>query len=141
MKLSHTIVFVVLALISCSKKVQKDSSEKYRAIAVERFGIDQFECIDNEDSTLVLCKQQINSTTSTIQSWDFFIYNKIKDSISYSDKIDKGSVKWFSNNEIQISKVPGTMAQGQTMDDYAWIIDLRNGMKTKKSDYKKSFDH
>ena len=131
------IVILILSLGSCSRNVQTSGTEKYQQTATDKFGDGQFDCSENQDMTFALCKHQLNTPGSTIQSWEYFVFDKKNEKVTVSETIDKGSVKWVSNSEIQVSKIPGTMTVDQTMDDYTWIVNVVTGERTKKSEYKK----
>jgi len=137
----YLILFSIVLLGSCTKNSQTTSSEKYKSVADKRFGNGEYVCSENQDMTFTLCLHQLSDKGAVVTSWDFFIYDLEKESVTYSETVERGSVKWINTYEVQVSKVPGTMAEGQTMDDYAWIIDVKTGQKTKKSDYKKQINN
>lgn len=129
---------MVLILNACSKSNQPSSSSDYLELARQKYGIDtDYSCLENANKKLVLCKYQTNETDLSIKSWSFFVYQIDKKEYIFQESIDKGGVKWYSETEIEISKTPGTMTRDETMLDYAWIIDVFTGKKTKKSEYLK----
>lgn len=132
---------MIVLLVSCTKNSQTTNSDKYKAVADKRFGTGEYVCSENEAETFALCLRQISDKGAVVTSWDFFIYDKENERVTYSETVDRGSVKWINNDIVQVSKVPGTMAEGQTMDDYAWIVNVKTGKKTRKSEYIKPVDN
>ena len=126
---------------ACSKTSQPVSTGNYLDIAKDKYGAEEdYSCAENTSKTLVLCKHQIINSDLTIKSWDYFVFDEENEKIIFENSVDRGNVKWFSGTEIEISKIPGTMTTDQTMEDYAWIIDVYSGKKIKKSDYRKKED-
>lgn len=143
MKIQGFLILSVLIILSgaCSKSnIATDSEQSYMTVAEERYGKENTECQENKDKTYVLCKHQINEPGSPFKAWEFFVYDMNNGKISFDDTLDKGNVKWFSDTELEISKVPGIMADGQTMNDYAWIVNVVSGLKIKKTEYLKKED-
>jgi len=133
-----TFLIAVLVLSACSKSNQPASSVDYQDLARQKYGMDEdYTCIENTSNKLVLCKHQKGSSDDPIKSWDYFVYEVENEKILFENIVDKGNVKWYSETEIEISKTPGTMTSDETMQDYAWIINVLDGKKIKKSEYLK----
>lgn len=132
----YSMVIMVLILNACSKSNQPPSSSDYLDLARQKYGIDvDYFCLENANKKLVLCKYQTSNTDMSIKSWNFFVYEIEKKEYLFEESIDKGGVKWYSETAIEVTKTPGTMTRDETMLDYAWIIDVFTGKKTKKSEY------
>ena len=144
MRNSKIIVVIILSfmvLVSCSKSSKITTTQNHIDIATERYGESSFNCNSNGANTLELCVHQTNSGGTTAPSWEYFVFNKETEKIVFENSVNQGKVKWFSNSELVVTKMPGTMAEDQTMDDYAWIIDVNTGRKIKKSEYRGQKDY
>jgi hypothetical protein len=133
-----TLLITILVLNACSKSNQPNSSVNYEDLARQKYGMaEDYTCIENASKKLVLCKHMISDPDISLKSWDYFVYEVENEKIIFENTVDKGNVKWYSETEIEISKTPGTMTSDETMQDYAWIINILDGKKIKKSEYLK----
>lgn len=135
----YTLTLILIT--SCSKSIQVSRTVDYEAIAREKYGQEAYSCEDNPAESFVLCKHQISDQSEPFKSWEYFVYDKLNKAIVLENSVEKGNVKWFSNTELEVTKTPGTMAQGQTMEDYTWILDIISGKRTQKSKYEQIEDH
>jgi len=137
-KYSILIILCLVFSISCSKSgYQSSDKTNFKSLAEEKYGLEQIIYEDSQDGHYVLCKHLSESSSDPYTLWEFFVFDKNSNKIIIEDKIDRGKVKWFSNNELEISHTPGTMATNQSKDDYIWILNVETGEKTKKSKYNK----
>ena len=137
-KYSILIILFLVFSISCSKSgYQSSDNTNYKSLAEKKFGLEQTTYEESGDGHYVLCKHLLESSNDPYTSWEFFVFDKNSNKIIFEDKIDRGKVKWFSNNELEISHTPGTMATNQSKDDYMWIVNVETGEKIKKSKYGK----
>ncbi len=47
-----------------------------------------------------------------------------------------GTVKWFDAQNLEIFKIPGMMAEGQTADNYTEILNVKTKNSIQKSEMK-----
>jgi len=131
-------ILLSLALFQCknaektSDNSQKETTDKYKKLAVEKLG-DKVEYKSNQDGSLILCQTKIDLPKLTGVGVKFFVYDSKNDKIIFEDEIDKGTVNWYSNMQLAMFYTPGIMRTDQARDDYTFIYDLITKEKIRKS--------
>ncbi len=73
-------------------------------------------CVDTSEQSL----KNIVATSSTYQVFD------LVGNLEVEGEFGSGSVAWLSDDVIVVFKVPGTMRQGETRDDYRKVYILES---------------
>lgn len=135
--ISNIILIFFIFFIGCtSNEVAKKDSEngfsksKFLKLANEKLG-KGFKLFESPDNQFILCvsNSESNMNQSTLK---YFVFQTKNDSIIYEDKINGGSVEWYSNNELKVSEIPGII-QKNKVNIAGYIINMKTKLKTKIS--------
>ncbi len=128
-------LLLIIAGCSTTSKV-KSTDDNYLNIAKEKFG-DDATFTKSPDDSYVLCMKEVKGTATSPQNHiDYFAYDLSKAEVVLENSIDNGKVGWYSGFQLEVVNFPGTMAEGQTLDDYTKIINLKTGKSVSKRDLK-----
>ena len=137
------MVFVTLVCFACApskkdvQKVSKGALESYEAVAQEKFGV--VNCELSPQNTYALClKSEEGTPRNPGRKTEFLVLHLASDSIVYQQILEKGAVKWFSDEELEILRIPGIMAEGQTLDDYTITYNVKDGTRIAKKAVKEN---
>lgn len=125
--------------ISNSKSQQEkveltEMTEKYKSTAIEKFS-NPIQYIFNVSKTNVVCiKQNKKLVEDPIQALHFIIYDITKDSLIFEDSVLGGSIRWLSDDLIEIGNTPGIVSgregEEQSSNTYYYDIKLQKKVKT-----------
>jgi len=144
MKLPIPILMLAgfILLYGCSKTVSVNTtSERYKDVAINKYK-EGYNFYISGDNKYVLCiKEKEGTAINPANHIDFFVYDVKEEIIVLEKAIDKGKVKWYSDFQIEVLSIPGNMAQGQTLDDYTKVYNLKSGDVKTKSELKTEKKH
>ncbi|MCP4459107.1 MAG: hypothetical protein GY816_13955 [Cytophagales bacterium] len=125
------IVLSIFMLVQC-KNSKQPASVEYQQIAEQRLG-SNIQYSPNGDRSMILCYKQQKDQSNGGYGVSFFVFdNKLK-KIIYEEVIDRGTVDWYSDNEVVLFYTPGTMRSDQSRDDFSYIYNLVSKEKRLKS--------
>ncbi|NUM80758.1 hypothetical protein HUU42_08125 [bacterium] len=134
--MNRVIIFPILLIIfyanpACKTSgtaVNYQSNEKYRITAQSKLG-DHAEFLFNQDSSFVLCMKTLNAEKNAqVNSVSFFIFDLKEQIVVFEDALANVSVEWKSNEQVQVTKIPGTVKKdNQELKGY--IFDVKSKKK------------
>lgn len=114
--------------------VQSSTSQKtngFEQVAKKKYQTG-FEVKHNSSKSYVLVLKETDG--NPYNHIDFFVFGVQENGVVYESSVDRGKVEWHSDMEIAILKIPGTIADGQSMEDYTTIYNLQSKKSRKKSE-------
>ena len=101
-------------------------------------GEEKFECIENMDTTFVLCKVTIEGTVMQPRnSIRYAVYNIKTNEMVYEGNVDGGFVRWYDKNRLEIYQQLGIPMEGISRDDMIKIYDVVEKTLHSKSNLEK----
>ncbi|MCB0504333.1 MAG: hypothetical protein KDC58_02415 [Cyclobacteriaceae bacterium] len=136
MKLKLTFLVLGVFLLSCGTKVRnssgKDNQVKYQQVAEKSLGAG-IDCTKNNSETYVLCVNEgTGSSEQPRKMLSFMVIRTSDNKVMLEQKVDGGTVNWYSDNEIEVFTIPGIMGRDQTKDDYTLIYNVVSGESSPK---------
>jgi len=121
--------YCVCLFFSCSSlknnTPMEQNNEKYRKIAEEKYK-NNISYTFNQNKTYVLCKKHVKPSSKMPQSSVlFFVYDMVNDQIIYEKSIDNGDVKWATDDQLQISIIPGNITGDEDLNKFKYLYDLK----------------
>lgn len=136
MKITTGLSLLALTCLFACVNGRKHSSD-YQSIAQEKLN-GEITDVFSPDSTYVLSYVEKKGTNKYPQNNIHFIVQRLNNlEIVYEDVLDNGSVSFYNDTELKIVLIPGIMKEGQTLDDFTFLYDLKS--KEKRS-FKQSND-
>lgn len=100
---------------------------------------EQFECIENKDTTFLLCTKTTEGTVMQPRnSIQYTVYDAKTKEVVYEGSIHGGFVKWYDKNRLEIYQQLGIPMEGMTQDDMIKIYDVVEKTTHSKSSIEKS---
>lgn len=118
-------------VVSC-RSVESNNDitvDKLEKLAQSKFG-ENFSVVYNKQKDFALCISLTKSKIPNDKSLNYFIYNIENNSIFEERNIGTGSVSWYSDYEIKVIEIPGTIRKNQNQEN-GYIINLKTNSKTK----------
>ncbi len=133
------LIFIVLGVtvISCgSAKLSAstpDSTETYKKVVVNKLG-EGVLYIANKSNSYVLCiKETKGSSLQPRNNINYLVIKLSDNTIALENKVDGGTVNWFSETEIEVYRTPGIMRDDQTRDDFITLYNVETGKSYPKN--------
>ena len=141
MKYLAFITLLTLGLGCTSQKKQSQSAKPmsdYTQTATSLLGEGKaITYMHNTDSTFVLCYTIEGDTPQRPESRVKYVVLDTQSGASQLDGLlSNGTVSWFDAEHVQIVRIPGIIQEGQSIDDYTQVVNV----KTKKSVTKSEFN-
>ena len=123
-------LFLVVLLVSCQtiKPTQLPSAEdhhdrsKLEALATEQFGMN-YATKDNKKNDYVIVFQRSKKIEDLISDVQFFIFDKKAGVKLYQDKLEAGTVDWYSDYEVvAISRIKNGSDGTRTIHQYYYDV-------------------
>ena len=138
-KLLYSFIIVIL-ITSCSlnKKAttsQKDNKENNvieEAIKKNFNENDSLSIIPNAEKNLLLYVSEKKDTVQNSININFFVYDKIKNTIIYKSNYDRASIKWYNNNQLLLVRTLGIIDKQTGMNIKHYIIDIKSKKITER---------
>lgn len=132
-------LLIGLLCFSFSCKNAKDSTAKTIDIKsiINTALSENASCLENSDGSKVLCQVSQKNKPNHGYGVTFIVVSKKNGEIIVKDSVDKGTVAWFSDNELSLFYTPGIMRENDSRDNYTFIYNLDTKSKTKKTDLNK----
>ncbi len=129
--LSLSLVLFVIFIQCKNSKNQNQPIDSLKVKAENALG-EGTDCSTNGTSTHILCQVATPLEQGPGSYVSFHIYEIKTGDLIYSEEISNGTVKWATDQSVEIFLTPGIMGANQTPDDYTYIYDLTTKTKTKK---------
>lgn len=136
--MKRALIFIALVtfIASCGASKFSNSTQtvddKYKELASGKLGEDVSFTM-NDAKTYVLCVSEIKGTVNQPRNMLSYMVIKISDNSAVLDnKVDGGTVEWFSETEIEVYLTPGIMRDDQTRDDFITLYNVESGESRKK---------
>ena len=128
-----SLLIISITILACCQNAKNASSVSLNMndLASQKLG-DGYKCELNSDQLKNLCSVQ-SKNKSGGYGVRFVVFETSTGNLIWEDNIDKGTVAWYDENRLALFYTPGTMQQGQTNDDYTYILDLSTKEKVHKS--------
>ena len=141
------LVAIIFMLSSCFTARKSPSSETtlfirgdtvqikldYQLEAEKRYALEPVEYLISPQGNYMLCFSEKAGTALFPQSFTrYMVYNLAKGRVIYEGTVDNGSIQWADETHLEIYQRPGIMANGQTADDYTFLINILTREKKAK---------
>lgn len=132
MKCLVTLMIIPILLIGSQCRSSKDSlnSETNTENVVKEILGSNYDAEVNESGTMTLYQKKDGMSVAYV-----VLVNESEEIIE-KGQMDKGTVKWYDDKNLQLFYTPGIMKADQTRDDYTYIYNVRTKSKTRLKDYK-----
>lgn len=136
MKQNSIYLMVFIIFLTACHTTKTDSqksltSQKYKAIAVEKYG-NNIEYILNSPKTYVVCLKRNKPTPQIPQNQiSFFIYDLDKEEIIFEDSSIDAKVEWKNDNQVLVKITPGIITGDESEDDFIYVYDVKLREKIK----------
>ncbi|MGD9489665.1 MAG: hypothetical protein AB7W47_16715 [Calditrichaceae bacterium] len=105
------------------------ADEPYKQLAVQKYQ-NKITYSFNSDTTLVICARQEKPTSRRpFSNVQFFVYDLIKKSVVYEDKLPMGSVRWYDKDQLELNTIPGIVSGKEDNGARVYIVNLKTGKK------------
>jgi len=133
-------VFVVLLLAFYACKPQQpasqDPSDNMKAQAREQLGA-QASFHLNQTKSFLLCKSQTQKKSAMSPGQvHFLVFDQANEELLVDKTLEKGTVEWYSDQELLIKTIPGVIKTGETEEDYTYILHVVTGKQRKLNSQK-----
>lgn len=135
--LFFSCIFTCLALSQCkSTSANKTDSLKNEALTKlgkQKYGNDAV-YVESPAKSYVLCyKEKKGSVQNPKNKIEYFVFATKNNQTVYSNSVEGGYVKWYSDYQLEIFLTPGIMPRNKSKDDFISIYNLRDKTSTRKS--------
>jgi hypothetical protein len=133
-----TLLTFLLLFFGCmSKKNNLKTSHKnysyFKSIAFQKFGADTILNL-NDSNTYALCTKKVAENNMNPNVLTAFIVIQLNSNkIVFENKISSASVKWYSNNELLISKQLGIVSEQKGSGKISYIYNVETKVKKELS--------
>lgn len=143
------IIFICISISSCfSRKVENENRIFVRGDTVqvqlnyqreaESKLPPMVEYILSPEGGYMLCFTEQKGTATQPQNFiRFLVYDLGSSKTIYESSVGNGRIGWYSETQLEIFQRPGTMATGQTLDDYTRIVNIITQQTRLKSELEK----
>lgn len=133
-------IFLLLFLMgfaSCKsqKKSPESKSASVKAIALEKLGSSSSTSHEMDSSETLILYKNYSEKSSVEQNTGvrFLVIDTNTKKVIAEQNIGRGTVEWYRDKVLIIRLMPGIIKDGETMDDYAYLLDPITMKKTKLS--------
>ncbi|MDN5199940.1 hypothetical protein QQ008_01170 [Fulvivirgaceae bacterium BMA10] len=138
MKTKFNIPLLLCLFMACTQNNVGTSQtpDNYKSIAKSKLGDDAKFNLSPEESYVLCLKETKGSVNQPQNHIKFFVYDLNSKLVVYENAIDNATVKWHSDDQLEIYRIPGIMKEGTSADDYTKIYDVKTGKSVAKSQLK-----
>ncbi len=127
-----TLLFLSCSLFAFAQNNKKIPKE-YTKLAKEKFTDGIFESVFSPKGRYIVCQKIHGGTVERPETTvHYFVYDSKTKKKVYESTIANGSLKWISEEEIEIQNIPGNPRAFTGADDYASIYNLKTQAMRKK---------
>jgi len=128
------LLFFISSCSSVEKDVKEniitpDNIEALKKIAKEKYK-DYFELLYNTKKDFALCINKNKSDIPSPESINYFVYDLLKNKITYEGNISQGNISWISDYEIRLEEIPGIVQRSGSVVN-VYILNVKTNSKTK----------
>lgn len=111
------------------------TAQQFKRIAKQELKGD-VKYIKSPGKDYILCIRESFGTAENPELvFEYMVYDRRKKKMTGDVRTSTGYVSWFDSTHIELIKLPGNMVEGQSVDDYTFIVDVKNFKEIEKSLY------
>ncbi|MGI9542347.1 MAG: hypothetical protein ACR2MX_03755 [Cyclobacteriaceae bacterium] len=91
----------------------------------------------NQTKSFLLCKSHTEKKGAmALGPVHFLVYDQASEELLVDKTLEKGTVEWYSDQELLIKTIPGITKTGETEEDYTYLLDVVTGKQRKLNSLK-----